>query len=57
MTGDYKNFDTDLNFNSFVGKPCLSSYNLAVLAVFASDHFSFNLDTLCAPFAAFECND
>ena len=56
IAGDYKNFDMNLDFNSFVGKFCLSSYNLAVLAAFASDHFSFNLDTPCAPFAAFGCN-
>ena len=56
MTEDYKNFDTDLDFNSFMEKPCLSSYNLAVLVAFASDHFDFNLDAPYAPFAAFECN-
>ena len=56
MTGGYKNFDMDLDFDSFVGKPCLGSYNLAVLAAFANDHFSSNLDALCAPFAAFGRN-
>ena len=56
MTGDYKNFNTDLNFDSFMRKLCLSSYNLAVLAAFASNYFSFNLNTLYAPFAAFEHN-
>ena len=54
---DYSNFNTDLNFDSFIRKLCLNSYNLTVFIVSASDYFSFNLNALYAPFAAFRCND